>query len=58
MFQEETKLAKEKEIFNKQRKKLNLVLPQLSSEEMHFLNPNLNKYEAEKEVHYKKSQFY
>lgn len=53
-FQEETKLAKEKEAFKKQLKKLDLVLPQLSSDEISFLHPTLNKYEAEKDIHYKK----
>lgn len=48
----------EKEAFNKQRKKLDLVLPQLTADEMRFLNPGLNKYEAEKEVYYKKAKLY
>lgn len=51
-------MAKERDAFNKQRKKLDLVLPQLSVDEMRFLNPKLNKYEAEKEVYYKKTHLY
>ncbi|CAH1724629.1 unnamed protein product [Aphis gossypii] len=58
LVMEETKIAKEKEEFGKLRKKLDVVLPQLSGDEIRFLNPNLNKYEAEKEVYFKKTQFY
>ncbi|XP_025422156.1 fas-binding factor 1-like isoform X1 [Sipha flava] len=54
VIQEETKLAKEKEAFKKQLKKLDLVLPQLSSDEISFLHPTLNKYEAEKDIHTRK----
>jgi len=52
------KIAKEKEAFGKLRKKLDLVLPQLSESEMRFLDPKLNKQEAEKEVYFKKTQLY
>ncbi|XP_022179687.1 trichohyalin-like isoform X2 [Myzus persicae] len=55
---EETKIVKEKDAFSKLRKKLDLVLPQLSGDEMRFLDPKLNKYEAEKEVYFKKTQLY
>ncbi|XP_060863799.1 trichohyalin-like isoform X2 [Metopolophium dirhodum] len=55
---EETKIAKEKDAFSKLRKKLDLVLPQLSGDEMRFLNPKLNKHEAEKEVYFKTTQLY
>ncbi|XP_060835407.1 interaptin-like isoform X1 [Rhopalosiphum padi] len=55
---EETKISKEKDEFSKLRKKLDLVLPQLSGDEMRFLDPNLNKYEPEKEVYFKKTQLY
>lgn len=58
ILQAETKLTKEKDAFNKQRKKLDLILPQLSADEMRFLNPRLNKYEAEKEIYYKKTELY
>lgn len=44
--------------FDKQRKKLDLILPQLSADEICFLNPKPKKYEAEKEVYYKKTQLY
>ncbi|KAF0766877.1 spindle pole body component 110-like [Aphis craccivora] len=50
LVMEETKIAKEKDEFGKLRKKLDVVLPQLSEDEIRFLNPNLNKYEAEKEI--------
>ncbi|CAI6364686.1 unnamed protein product [Macrosiphum euphorbiae] len=55
---EETKIAKEKDAFSKLRKKLDLVLPQLSGDEMRFLDPKLNKHEAEKEVYFKTTQLY
>lgn len=42
-------------MFYTQRKKLDLVLPRLSADEMHFLSPELNKYKAEKEVYHKKT---
>ncbi|XP_025206065.1 spindle pole body component 110-like isoform X2 [Melanaphis sacchari] len=58
LVMEETKIVKDKDELSKLRKKLDLVLPQLSGDEMRFLDPNLNKYEAEKEVYFKKTQLY
>jgi len=58
IFKQETQIAKEKDAFSKLRKKQDLVLPHLSGDEMRFLDPKLNKYKAENEVYFKKTQLY
>ncbi|XP_050443587.1 fas-binding factor 1-like [Adelges cooleyi] len=58
VLKDEKILANKRDDFDKQRKRLDLILPHLSADEMYLSGPKINKCTAENEAYYRKTQLY